>query len=71
MHKPVFILLTDSGDAAKDATLGTLQAMMQLEYALPEHQQLSLHTLCLGRRSFREAACGYRKWDLSDVPENL
>lgn len=47
-HKPVIIMLTDSGDWHKDSSLQILRAIVAQEAALPEEQRLTLHMIGFG-----------------------
>ena len=47
-HKPVVIMLTDSGDWHKDSSLQTLRNIMQQESQLSEDERLTLHMIGFG-----------------------
>jgi hypothetical protein len=47
-HKPVFIMLTDSGDWCKQQSLAYMRQIMAAEASLPEAEQLTLHMIGFG-----------------------
>jgi hypothetical protein len=47
-HKPVVIMLTDSGDFDKEGSLQTMRSIMAQESQLPEDQRLTLHMIDFG-----------------------
>jgi hypothetical protein len=47
-HKPVFIMLTDSGDWYKQQSLDQVRHIMAAEAHLPEAEQLTLHMIGFG-----------------------
>ena len=47
-HKPVIIMLTDSGDWDKQNSLQTLQQIMSQEAQLPDNERMTLHMIGFG-----------------------